>query len=121
MNGAGLVVTFVSENSLASPNCENEIVKALAGEKQVIQYQMGGQSHRLCVEKTTVSETGALLAAIPGEFIGDGSGYERKISAKKFGLFQNILIVLAVLVLLGLGGGLYALNQGAFDRYLPGL
>ncbi len=133
LNGCKGVIAFVSEASTHSINCENEVVRAR--EKQFIrQFSVDGNRHRLLEEAVsksdgemlersakTVNTVEELISSIPDEYIGDGTGYDRDVSKKKHGGVWNILIAVAVILAIAIGVGLYGLNQGWFDKYLPAL
>lgn len=123
LNAADGVIVFVSENYLASPNCENEVVKAAEGGKRIFRCSLDGSSHPKLADKehTVVGNTEELISVIGTEYIGDGTGYERNIGKKKHGAVWNILIAVAAVFMLTVGAGLFGLNEGWFDDYLPGL
>lgn len=123
LNAAEAVIVFVSKHSLASPNCENEVVRAVENSKQIFCYSLDGNSHpKLKNENSAATDgTDALLKSIPDKYIGDGTGYERNISKHRFGAIWNALIAAAAVLALAIGVGLFGLNKGWFDAYLPGL
>ena len=123
LSSAEAVIIFVSENSLKSPNCENEVVRTLENGKEIIRYSLDGRSHpKLSDDNSTdVGSTEELLTAIPEKYIGDGTGYERTIGKQKHGAVWNALIAVAAVLVMAIGVGLLGLNKGWFDSYLPGL
>ena len=123
LSEADAVIVFVSEHSLTSPNCENEVVRAVESGKRVFRYSLDGNTHpKLTGENSVaVNSTAELLTAIPEPYIGDGTGYERNIGKQKHGAVWNVLIAVAAVLVLAIGAGLLGLNKGWFDSYLPGL
>lgn len=120
LNNCKGVIAFVSEASINSKNCENEVVRAT--EKQFIrQFSVDGCKHRLLENAELVTNATELLSSIPDEYIGDGTGYDRAISKKKGGALWNALVAVAIVLAIATAVGLYGLNQGWFDKYLPAL
>ena len=120
LNNCEGVIAFVSEASINSKNCENEVVRAT--EKQFIrQFSVDGCKHRLLENAELVTNATELLSSIPDEYIGDGTGYDRAISKKKGGALWNALVAVAIVLAIATAVGLYGLNQGWFDKYLPAL
>ena len=149
LNGCKGAIVFVSESSINSKNCENEVARIVEKE-HIRQFSVDGSKHRL-LEKAigefgsapniggdaagdhindrneagdhiqTVNSLEELIASLPSEYIGDGTGYNREISKKRAGGIWNILIAVAVVLAIAIGVGLYGLNQGWFDKYLPAL
>lgn len=103
------VLIFISPQSLASENCKNEVNVAKKSEDKLI------------VEVNTATKMDDIEASFPDSFIGDGSGYKRKIGRKRFSVIWNLMLVLAILLMGAVGAGLYGMGQGWFDTYLPGL
>lgn len=127
LNAASAVLIFVSGNSLVSPNCENEVQRAFASDKLLIEYKLDGSEHTLLSSRckdgscTTIENEEDLIKAIPEKYIGDGSGYERKIALKKSGALLTLMLVLAGILIIAVIAGLLGLKNGVFDAYLPGL
>ena len=127
LNGASAVLIFVSQNSLDSENCENEVSRASKSDKLLIEYKLAKEEHKLLKQKITdgsckaVCSEAELIDSIPEQYIGDGSGYERKIVRNRYGAFWNAMLALAGLLIIAVCVGLYGLNQGWFDDYLPGV
>ena len=122
LDGCDAVVFFVSKSSIASPNCENEVSTALDKSKRIYQVSLDGTKHSKLEGKceALVTCVDELISKLDDSFIGDGSGYERNTGIKKYGLFWNVLIAIAVIMVIALGTFLYYLDNGAFDKYLPG-
>ncbi len=120
LRSCSTVLVFVSENSLASRNCDNEVVNALDNKKKIIQYSLDGSIHPLLKEEITVRNKEELFNTLSDDLIGDGSGYDRELNNKRRLSLWNLLMGLAVLFTVALGAGIYGLNEGYFDKYLPG-
>ena len=127
LNKASAVIVFVSQNSLDSKNCQNEISRAAASDKILIEYKLGTQNQEILDKKiddgscSLVSNEEELLKSIPEQFIGDGSGYERQIVRNKYGALWNTLLAIAAFLVLVVIVGLIGLKSGWFDKFLPGL
>ena len=119
LNSAKAVIFFNSESSAKSPNCANEVSKASKSDKLIISYCMDGTKQEILKDRKEVNSYDELIRQIPDEYIGDGTGYERKIGRTRYGLIWNILLGFAIVFAATLGVGLYELNQGYFDKYLP--
>ena len=120
LKSCSTVLVFVSENSLASRNCDNEVVNALDNKKKIIQYSLDGSIHPLLKDELTVRNKEELFNTLSDDLIGDGSGYDRELNNKRRLSLWNLLLGLAVLFIVALGAGTYGLNEGYFDKYLPG-
>ena len=120
LKSCSTVLVFVSENSLASRNCDNEVVNALDNKKKIIQYSLDGSIHPLLKDEITVRNKEELFITLSDDLIGDGSGYDRELNNKRRLSLWNLLLGLAVLFIVALGAGIYGLNEGYFDKYLPG-
>ena len=120
LKSCSTVLVFVSENSLASRNCDNEVVNALDNKKKIIQYSLDGSIHPLLKDEITVRNKEELFNTLSDDLIGDGSGYDRELNNKRRLSLWNLLLGLAVLFIVALGAGIYGLNEGYFDKYLPG-
>ena len=120
LKSCSTVLAFVSENSLASRNCDNEAVNALDNKKKIIQYSLDGSIHPLLKDEITVRNKEELFNTLSDDLIGDGSGYDRELNNKRRLSLWNLLLGLAVLFIVALGAGTYGLNEGYFDKYLPG-
>ncbi len=120
LRSCSTVLVFVSENSLASRNCDNEVVNALDNKKKIIQYSLDGSIHPLLKDEITVRNKEELFNTLSDDLIGDGSGYDRELNNKRRLSLWNLLLGLAVLFTVALGAGIYGLNEGYFDKYLPG-
>ena len=120
LKSCSAVLVFVSANSLASRNCDNEVVNALDNKKKIIQYSLDGNIHPLLKDEITVRNKEELFNTLSDDLIGDGSGYDRELNNKRRLSLWNLLLGLAVLFIVALGTGIYGLNEGYFDKYLPG-
>ena len=120
LKSCSTVLVFVSENSLASRNCDNEVVNALDNKKKIIQYSLDGSIHPLLKDEITVRNKEELFNTLSDDLIGDDSGYDRELNNKRRLSLWNLLLGLAVLFIVALGAGTYGLNEGYFDKYLPG-
>ncbi len=127
LNAAAAVIIFVSQNSLDSPNCQNEVSRAAASDKILIEYKLGTQNQIILEKKVedgsclVVESEKELIELIPENFIGDGSGYERQIVRNKYGALWNALLAIAAFLVLVVIVGLIGLKSGWFDNFLPGL
>lgn len=118
---ASAVVVFVSEDSLRSPNCENEVANAAVGTRPVFQFALGTERHDLLSPCPTVSDYEALRALLDDTLIGDGvTGYDRGVGTAGRGNFWTGIIAVAVGLIIALGVSIYGLNTGWFDSMLPG-
>ena len=117
---ADSVIVFTSENSLASINCENEVVRAKELNKNIIVYNIN-KKHDLLKEYINVEDKEKLLNSLDERLIGDGiTGYERQNEKGKRSYLWNIVLGLSVILMMALGTCIYGLNSGWFDEYLPG-
>ncbi len=122
LRDAAGVIVFVSEESLASPNCENEVVNAKPADRSVFQFKLGEQSHPALVECKAVGSYEELRENLDDSFLGDGvTGYDRGVGTAKGGNFWTLIIAVAACLIVALGVGIYGLNDGWFDTILPGL
>ena len=122
LRAAAAVLVFVSEESLISPNCENEVVHAGMESRPVYQFTLGDKVHPKLSECETVKDYAGLRALLDDSLIGDGvTGYERGVGTAKKGNFWSAIIAVAACLIIALGAGVYGLNNGWFDNMLPGL
>lgn len=94
LNAADAFVIFVSENSLRSPNCENEVIRAKKSGKDITQFSIHSRLHPELKGVRTVFSEADLLASIPGKYVGDGTGYDRSVKQGN-GLLTKIIIAAA--------------------------
>lgn len=121
LENADTVLLFVSGNSLASLNCENEVVRAIELKKKLIAYNLSGSTHPLLNDAVSLSDTGELVSSLDLGLIGDGiSGYEHVNRKAKRSVLWDIILICTAVLLCGVGLAMYGLNQGWFDAYLPG-
>ena len=99
LNAATAFVIFVSENSLKSPNCENEVIRAKKSGKDITQFSIHSRIHPELKNVRTVYREEDLLASIPGKFVGDGTGYDRSVKQNRGILAKVILVLIAVLAI----------------------
>ena len=122
LKAANTVLVFVSKESLLSSNCENEIVNSKDGKRNVIQFSLDGSTHRKLEDCTTIKNYNDLKKLLDDNLIGDGvTGYKQDIGKAKKGNYWTGLIVFAFVLLAVLATGLYGLNNGWFNDFLPGL
>ena len=120
LKGCECVLVFVSKDSLASINCENEVKSALELGKEIIEVSLDGNTHPKINNNYLIKKEN-LLSSINEKYIGDGTGYDRNIKKSKHSVLWIILISFAVALIISIGIGLYGINAGWFDSYLPAL
>ena len=121
LENADTVAAFLSENSAASINCENEIVRAKELGKNIIVYEIDGTKHGGLNDYSHVKDRGDLKALLDDKLIGDGvTGYEHSSSAGGRSVVWDVVLGLALVMVIALAVGLFGLNKGWFDEYLPG-
>ena len=111
---------FISKESIASINCENEVINAIEQKKNIYSCSLDGSEHELLKNYKTYKNFDDLYKDLPSNLIGDGSGYDSTINNKKHLSIWNVLLIVVILMIIGLAIGLYALEKGYFDEYLPG-
>ena len=122
LRGAAAVLVFVSDESLASPNCENEVANSKPKERSVYQFSIDGKLHEKLDACEKVSSYNDLKLHLNDNLIGDGkTGYDRDFGKAKRGNYWTALIVLAIVLVAAIATGLYGLKAGWFDSMLPGL
>ena len=118
---ADTVIAFVSDNSAASINCENEIVRAKELGKNIIVYQVDGRDHDGLKDYEHTSGREALTGLLDARLIGDGvTGYEHSSGRGGRSVIWDVILAAALVMVLALAAGLFGLNKGWFDDYLPG-
>lgn len=121
LRAAAAVLVFVSQDSLKSPNCENEVAHAGVGSRPVFQFSLDGEKHQLLSDCQIVSGYDSLREKLDDALIGDGvTGYERSMGTTGSGNFWTSIIVVAAALIAALGVSIYGLNVGWFDSMLPG-
>ena len=120
LKGCECVLIFVSKDSLVSINCENEVKSALELGKEIIEVSLDGNTHPK-INNNYLIEKDNLLSSINEKYIGDGTGYDRDIKKGKHSVLWVILIGFAIALIISIGVGLYGINAGWFDSYLPAL
>lgn len=121
LENAATVVAFISDNSKASINCENEIVRASELGKNIIAYQVKGLDHELLRDNPHADSADSLKSLLDDSLIGDGvTGYEHSSAAGSRSLVWDLLLGAALVMVAALAVGLFGLNKGWFDEYLPG-
>lgn len=119
LENADTVIIFVSDNSLASINCENEVVRARELNKNIIAYNLNNK-HKDLSNYKQVDNVSDLINSLDERLIGDGiSGYEKINEKGKKHYLWNIVLGLSILLAIGLGYLMYGINSGIFDEYLP--
>lgn len=123
---AGAVIVFVSENSLASINCKNEVKVARENKKKTIFVSIDGSFENKAPNSNILFYKENILDALieeglsGGEFIGDGkSGYEYSIDIKRRANAWNLILGLAAVLAAVFAVSLYGLYNGWFDSILP--
>ncbi|MHB1314520.1 MAG: toll/interleukin-1 receptor domain-containing protein [Christensenellales bacterium] len=124
---AAAVIVFVSENSLASSNCENEVAVATEQKKKTIPICLDGASkHSLLSDIEALHLDEGLInrltnnGYIGSEFIGDGiAGYQYAIGTKKSFNIWNLMLGFAAVLAIAFSVSLYGLYNGWFDNLLP--
>ena len=118
---ADTVAAFLSENSAASINCENEIVRAKELGKNIIVFEIDGTDHDGLKDYSHVKDRKALQALLDDRLIGDGvTGYGHSSSAGGRSVVWDLVLGLALVLVMALAVGLFGLSRGWFDDYLPG-
>ena len=120
LKNSSTALLYISENSLASPYCENEVINAVNNKKRIIQYSLDGSIHPLLKEYKVIRSDEELLDEVTSDLIGDGSGYDNELNNKHHFSIWNLLLGLALILIVALIGGIYGINKGYFDEYLPG-
>jgi len=125
---ASLVMVFLSENYLSSPNCKNESKVADKQNKKRVRIVLGDAARKSLSEGEQALDINNHLighltdgATIPDDFIGDGvDGYQYSIDNKRSFNKWNIMIGLAAALAVVFTISLYGLYTGWFDNFLPG-
>ena len=124
---AAVVIAFVSENSLRSPNCENEILLSASQKKETIQICLdGAPKHPLLSGGKALDYGDGLIDGLTdgsylgGELIGDGIiGYQYSIEIKRNFNIWNLMLGLAAVLVIVFSVTLFGLYNGWFDDLLP--
>ena len=114
------VLIFVSKDSLSSINCENEVKSAIEEGKEIIEVSLDGNTHPK-IDKNHLIEKDNLISSLDEKYIGDGTGYDREITKGKHSALWIVLICFAIALIISICVGLYGINAGWFDSYLPAL
>jgi hypothetical protein len=125
--GASAVMVFVSENSLTSKNCENEVTVAEREDKKIIAINLDGVSkHPKLADAYSLENDDRLIhrltegGPIGSEFVGDGiTGYQYSIDKKSSFNTWNLMLGLAAALAVSVGISLFGLYNGWFDSLLP--
>lgn len=118
---AAVVAAFISDNSRASINCENEIVRAAELGKDIIVYQVDGSDHELLRDCPHAGDADSLKALLSDSLIGDGvTGYGHSGAAGGRSIVWDLVLGAALVLVAVLAAGLFGLSRGWFDDYLPG-
>ncbi|MCR5095141.1 MAG: TIR domain-containing protein [Erysipelotrichaceae bacterium] len=120
MKGCDSALIFVSQNSMNSVYCENELVNGISYGKNIINYSLDGSKHPQLAEYEEINSLDDLISRLDQKLIGDGSGYESSMANRRHFSIWNFLFVLSLLAILLLGAALYGLQKGYFDKWLPG-
>ena len=124
---ASAVMIFISGNSLASLNCENEVTVAVGKNKSILAVSLDSEAkHPMIIDTLVLKKDTDLVqliidcGRIGDEFIGDGiSGYQYTIVKKRSFNFWNLMLCLAAMLAVVVSVSLYGLYNGWFDKYLP--
>ena len=138
---AAMVIVFVSENSLRSPNCINEI-QSISKDAEIAVIDLRGDTGQSLVENATQYDVpervrdklsgqesyamddnlmSSLADHLDISLIGDGiTGYTYSIDKKRGMNRWNVLLGIAVILSLVFAVLLYNLYTGTFDSLLPG-
>ena len=119
MKGCDTALIFVSQNSMNSVYCENELVNGISYGKNIISYPLDGSKHQLLKEYKETDNVTDLISILDSKLIGDGSGYERNNINRHHLSFWNFLFGISLLVFVLIGTALYGLQKGYFDSLLP--
>lgn len=122
LKAASVVLVFVSKESLASLNCENEIANSKSDKRKVFEYSLDGSTHHKLKDCQTVNNYEELKRYLDNDLIGDGeTGYKLDLGKVKKGNYWTGLIVFGLILISLLAAGLYGLNKGWFNSLFPGL
>lgn len=122
LENADTVVAFVSDASMASMNCENEIVRAKELGKKIISCSIDGRKHDGLKECPQTDSAESLKEELEDRLIGDGiSGYEHeREAAGRAASWYDLISAAAIVLSLVLFVSIIGLGRGWFDEYLPG-
>ena len=121
LENADTVIAFVSDNSADSANCENEIVRAKELGKNIVVYQVDGRDHEALEKCAHADSRESLGKLLDKRLIGDGvTGYSHSSAARGRSVLWDIVLGFALVMVIALAAGLFGLNKGWFDEYLPG-
>ena len=121
LENAAVVAAFISDNSMASINCENEIVRAKELGRDIIVYQVDGRDHELLRDCPYAGDADSLKALLDDSLIGDGvTGYGHSSAAGGRSIVWDLVLGAALVMVAALAVGLFGLSRGWFDEYLPG-
>ena len=114
------VLVFSSANSIASIYCENEVVRAMELNRNIIVYPLDDMAHNGLDTFPHVHDLPGLKEHLNSNLIGDGTeGYVYSSQKSRRAYLWDMVSGLAAAAGIALIAGLYGLNAGVFDRFLP--
>ncbi len=126
LKNASAVIVFISENSILSRNCDNEVDTSIDSDKDIIQISLDSVSRHKLLQKEALKFDENLINVLTNgdvlgeELIGGGiTGYQYTIDKKRSFNIWNLMLGLAAVLIVVLPVSLYGLYNGWFDDLLP--
>lgn len=117
---ADTVLVFSSASSIASINCENEVVRARELNRNIIVYTLDDMVHSGLDAYPHVHDLSGLEEHLDPNLIGDGTeGYEHSSQKSRRAFLWDMVSGLAAVAGIAMIAGLYGIGAGWFDRFLP--